>query len=143
MDTLLAYPNYQSTSSHWVPQVPSHWQLLRAKNFLREIDDRSTTGEETLLSMRQHRGLVPHNDVSTKHIGAEHLVGYKRVRPDELVLNRMQAGNAMFFRSSLSGLVSPDYAVFRTLRDDNPEYLGHLFRAAPMRVLLALWELEW
>ncbi|NTV48116.1 MAG: restriction endonuclease subunit S [Geobacteraceae bacterium] len=135
MKQLPAYPNYQLTLSRWVPQIPLTWQYLRAKNFLREIDDRSTTGEEILLSMRQYRGLVPHNDVSNKHIGAEHLIGYKRTFPNELVLNRMQAGNAMFFRSSLSGLVSPDYAVFRTLRNDNPEYLGHLFRSAPMRGL--------
>jgi type I restriction enzyme S subunit len=135
MDKLSAYTDYKNTSSRWVPCVPAHWQLLRAKHSLREIDDRSTTGEEQLLSMRQHRGLVPHNDVSNKLIGAEHLIGYKRTHPDELVLNRMQAGNAMFFRSSLFGLVSPDYAVFRLIRDDNPEFLGHLFRSAPMRGL--------
>ncbi|WP_369070834.1 restriction endonuclease subunit S [Burkholderia gladioli] len=130
-----AYSSYQSVRSRWVPQVPRHWALLRAKNVLREIDDRTKTGEETLLSMRQHRGLVPHNDVSVKRIDAEHLIGYKKVAPDELVLNRMQAGNAMFFRNRQAGLVSPDYAVFRLLRDDNPEYLGYLFRSWPMRGL--------
>lgn len=130
-----AYPSYQPVRSRWVPRVPEHWPLLRAKNFLREIDDRTKTGEETLLSMRHHRGLVPHNDVSTKRIDAEHLIGYKKAQPDELVLNRMQAGNAMFFRNRQSGLVSPDYAVFRLLRDDNPDYLGHLFRSWPIRGL--------
>lgn len=129
------YPNYQPLRSRWVPHVPEHWSLLRAKNFLREIDDRSKTGEETLLSMRMQRGLVPHNDVSVKRIAPENLIGYKKARPDELVLNRMQAGNAMFFRNRQSGLVSPDYAVFRLLRDDNPEYLSHLFRSWPMRGL--------
>ncbi|TFF71883.1 restriction endonuclease subunit S [Aeromonas taiwanensis] len=129
------YSNYQPLRSRWVPRVPEHWSLLRAKNFLREIDDRSKTGEETLLSMRMQRGLVPHNDVSVKRIAPENLIGYKKAQPDELVLNRMQAGNAMFFRNRQSGLVSPDYAVFRLLRDDNPEYLGHLFRSWPMRGL--------
>lgn len=135
MTTTPAYPAYRRVESRWVPKVPEHWRYLRAKTFLREIDDRSTTGDETLLSLRQHRGLVPHNDVSTKRIEPTHLVGYKRAHPNELVLNRMQAGNAMFFRSELSGLVSPDYAVFRVLGDDNPEFLGHLFRSFPMRGL--------
>jgi type I restriction enzyme S subunit len=130
-----AYPKYQPLRSRWVSRVPEHWSLLRAKNFLREIDDRSKTGEETLLSMRMQRGLVPHNDVSTKRIAPENLIGYKKAQPDDLVLNRMQAGNAMFFRNNQPGLVSPDYAVFRLLRDDNPEYLGHLFRSWPMRGL--------
>lgn len=135
MSVTSIYPNYQPVRSRWVPRVPDHWRLLRAKNFLREIDDRSKTGEETLLSMRQHRGLVPHNDVSVKRIAPENLIGYKKAQPDELVLNRMQAGNAMFFRNRLSGLVSPDYAVFRLLRDDSPEYLGYLFRSWPIRGL--------
>ena len=129
---MTTYSTYKATGSRWVGRVPEHWTLLRAKHFLREIDDRTTTGEETLLSMRQHRGLVPHNDVSAKRIAAKHLVGYKKARPDELVLNRMQAGNAMFFRNGRFGLVSPDYAVFRLLRDDNPHYLGYLFRSRPM-----------
>lgn len=135
MSASSTYPNYQPVRSRWVPRVPDHWRLLRAKNFLREIDDRSKTGEETLLSMRQHRGLVPHNDVSVKRIAPENLIGYKKAQPDELVLNRMQAGNAMFFRNRLSGLVSPDYAVFRLLCDDSPEYLGYLFRSWPIRSL--------
>jgi type I restriction enzyme S subunit len=130
-----AYPKYRPLRSRWIPRVPEHWSLLRAKNFLREVDDRSKTGEETLLSMRMQRGLVPHNDVSAKRITSENLIGYKKVQPDELVLNRMQAGNAMFFRASQPGLVSPDYAVFRLLREDNPEFLGHLFRSWPMRGL--------
>jgi type I restriction enzyme S subunit len=130
-----AYPSYRPVRSRWIPRIPQHWLLLRAKNFLREIDERSTSGEETLLSMRQHRGLVPHNDVSVKRIDDVHLIGYKKARPDELVLNRMQAGNAMFFRNRMFGLVSPDYAVYRLLRDDNPDYLGHLFRSWPMRGL--------
>lgn len=129
---MTTYSTYKATGSRWVERVPEHWNLLRAKHFLREIDDRTKTGEETLLSMRQHRGLVPHNDVSAKRIAAKHLVGYKKARPDELVLNRMQAGNAMFFRNGRFGLVSPDYAVFRLLRNDNPHYLGYLFRSRPM-----------
>lgn len=135
MVAMSTYSNYQPVRSRWVSRVPEHWSLLRAKNFLGEIDDRTKTGEETLLSMRQHRGLVPHNDVSVKRIPPENLIGYKKARPDELVLNRMQAGNAMFFRNRLSGLVSPDYAVFRLLRDDCPEYLGYLFRSWPIRGL--------
>ncbi len=135
MVVLPAYSQYKNTPSRWLPRVPQHWHVLRAKNFLGEVDDRSVTGDEQLLSMRQYRGLVPHNDVSEKRIGAEHLIGYKKTLPNELVLNRMQAGNAMFFRSSLSGLVSPDYAVFKTLNNDNPYYLEFLFRAVPMRGL--------
>lgn len=81
-----------------------------------------------LLSMRQKFGLIPHNDVSKKTIAPDVLVGYKRTQPNDLVLNRMQACNGMFARTPMSGLVSPDYAVFRPIADVNIEFLVHLFR---------------
>lgn len=133
INNLPAYPAYRDSQLPWVGEIPAHWKQLRTKYFLREIDDRSSTGCETLLSMRQHRGLVPHNDVSKKEIGENILIGYKRTKPNDLVLNRMQASNGMFFRSSLEGLVSPDYAVFRPLIDVATEYFGMLFRSPSMR----------
>jgi len=126
------YANYRPFQSRWIPCLPEHWRPLRAKYVVREIDDRSTLGTEVLLSMRQYRGLVPHNDVSTKLIPPSFLVGYKRAKPNDLVLNRMQASNSMFFRTALEGVVSPDYAVFRPEIDVSTEYLGQLFRSVPM-----------
>jgi type I restriction enzyme S subunit len=73
---------------------------------------------------------------STEALSRSNLVGYKRVRPNEIVLNRMQASNGMFFRSTLEGLVSPDYAVFRPIADVNCEFLAELFRSAPMRATI-------
>lgn len=127
------YQTYRPFLPDWIPHIPEHWKPLRAKYVLREIDDRSSLGTEVLLSMRQHRGLVPHKDVSTKEIPPSFLVGYKRTKPNDLVLNRMQASNGMFYRTALEGIVSPDYAVFRPIADVNTEYLGLLFRSAPMR----------
>jgi len=46
----------------------------------------------------------------------------------------MQAGNGVIFASTLSGLVSPDYAVFDPIGDANVEYLGEQFRSRKMRV---------
>jgi type I restriction enzyme, S subunit len=44
----------------WLGDVPEHWELHRAKHLFREVDHRSPTGTEVLLSLRMYRGLVPH-----------------------------------------------------------------------------------
>jgi type I restriction enzyme S subunit len=130
---LCPYAEYRQADLRWVDAIPSHWSVTRVKYFLREIDDRSTAGAETLLSMRQASGLVPFSDVSSKRIDPVFLVGYKRTIPNEIVLNRMQASNGMFARTTVTGVVSPDYAVFRPIDSVNTAYLTLLFKTPAMR----------
>ena len=82
--------------------------------------------------MRQGKGLIPHNDVSKKIFKNEELVGYKIVRPGQLVMNRMRASIGLFAAAHSDGLVSPDYAVFQPLQPVNLDYLVHLFRTPAM-----------
>lgn len=130
---LTPYPEYKDSGLPWLGEIPAHWQLKRLKFLFREVDDRSDTGHETLLSMRQLQGLVPHNDVSNKEIKSSELVGYKRTHVDDVVMNRMRASSGMFARTPVSGLVSPDYAVFRPLDEVNVEYCVNLFKAPQLQ----------
>ena len=117
----------------WLGEIPQHWEVRRIKYLLREVDDRSSTGAEPLLSMRMHHGLVLFADHFTRPPQAATLVGFKVVRPGQFVVNRMQAGNGVIFASALTGLVSPDYAVFDPIGDANVDFLGELFRNRKVR----------
>lgn len=128
METMLRpYPSYALSALRWIEQCPSGWEMVRVKALLREVDDRSRTGWETLLSLRQQRGLVPHNEVSDRPIPASALIGYKRVQPGDLVVNRMRASTGLVAAATEAGLVSPDYAVFRPRRSLNLNYIVSLF----------------
>ena len=120
----------------WLGDIPKHWEAKRIKYLLREVDNRSTTGLEPLLSMRMHHGLVVFSEHFTRPPQAASLVGFKIVKPRQFVVNRMQAGNGVIFPSCLNitGLVSPDYAVFDPIADVNVDYLGELFRSRTLRV---------
>lgn len=117
----------------WLGDIPRHWHLKRIKYLLREVDHRSTTGSETLLSMRMHHGLVVFAEHFNRPPQAASLVGFKRVEPGQIVVNRMQAGNGLIYASRLTGLVSPDYAVFTPIDDLNVEFVGELFRSRCLR----------
>ncbi len=112
----------------WLGDVPEHWAVKRAKVLFREIDHRSATGTEELLSLRMYRGLVRHREVSEVPISTEALVGFKKVRPGQLVMNRMRAAIGMFGIAGQSGLVSPDYAVLEIVAPQVPEYFLQLFK---------------
>jgi type I restriction enzyme, S subunit len=117
----------------WLGEIPEHWEVKRIKYLLREVDERSTTGSEPLLSMRMYHGLVLFAEHFSRPPQAATLVGFKIVRPGQFVVNRMQAGNGVIFASTLAGLVSPDYAVFDPIADANVEFLGELFRSRKVR----------
>lgn len=122
------YSRYRDSAHDWLGAAPEHWQVVRSKYLFREVDDRTDTGTETLLSMRQAHGLIPHAKVSTKPVTPEELKGYKRVQTGQMVLNRMQASNGMFAVAREDGLVSPDYAVFRLLKPIEPDYFVDVFK---------------
>ncbi len=130
---LKPYPEYRDSDLLWLGQIPKHWEEKRLKFLFSEIDDRSDTGQETLLSMRQQHGLVPHNEVSDKEFKSGELVGYKRTHVNDVVMNRMRASSGLFARTPMYGLVSPDYAVFRKRSEINVEYYVHLFKSPLMQ----------
>ena len=116
----------------WIGQIPAHWEVLPLKRLFRERNDRSTTGTETLLSLRMNEGLVPHDDVSDKAIDADALKDYKQVFPRQLVMNRMRASIGIFGVVTASGIVSPDYAIFDIAPRANADFFLQLFKTGVM-----------
>lgn len=112
----------------WIGQIPAHWKVIKLKYLFDEVNNRSKTGMETLFSLRMDIGLVPHDDVSDKHIPAESLVDYKIVDSGQMVMNRMRAAIGIFGLATDYGLVSPDYAVFDVVGDVVPDYYLTLFK---------------
>jgi len=125
-------PNVQLKPSGvvWLGDIPEHWEAKRAKMLFHEVDYRTTTGTEELLSLRMYQGLVPHREVSTVPISADALVGFKKVRIGQLVMNRMRAAIGMFGIANHAGLVSPDYAVLEPIDAQVLEYFLRLFKTS-------------
>ena len=117
------------SGQEWLGEIPVHWEELRAKSLFREVDRRTETGEEALLSLRMGKGLVPHNDVSEKQLEASDVTGFKKIEPGQMVINRMRAASGLIAVATEPGLVSPDYAVFDVVDQDLCiEYFLELFK---------------
>jgi len=112
----------------WIGEIPAHWESVPLKRLFTERNERTKTGQETLLSLRMVEGLVPHDDVSDKLISDEALVNYKKVYPGQMVMNRMRASIGLFGVVDQLGLVSPDYAVFDMQSDVFGPFYLYLFK---------------
>lgn len=117
--------------SAWLGNYPAHWQVLRIKNIFSEIEDRSTSGNEELLSVSHYTGITLKRDSLENEddfiSNAETLEGYKRVAKGDLVINIMLAWNGSLGISPFDGITSPAYCVYRIKENNNPEYFGYLF----------------
>ena len=117
--------------SAWLGNYPAHWQVLRIKNIFSEIEDRSTSGNEELLSVSHYTGITLKRDSLENEddfiSNAETLEGYKRVAKGDLVINIMLAWNGSLGISPFDGITSPAYCVYRAKENNNPEYFGYLF----------------
>ncbi|QPF92125.1 restriction endonuclease subunit S [Bradyrhizobium commune] len=128
IDGLRSYPEMKPSGLAWLDDVPAHWDVRRIKTLLSEVDNRTRTGTERLLSLRMRQGLVDHIDAGGKLIPPESLVNFKIVEPGQVVMNRMRAAAGLFGVASVRGLVSPDYAVFEPKPEAFNPYLLQAFR---------------
>lgn len=125
-----AYPNYRQSKMRWLPAVPEHWNEQRAKTFFREVDERSKTGQEELLSVSHLTGVTPRSQKKVTMFKAASYVGSKLCRPGDIVINTLWAWMAALGASRHVGIVSPAYGVYRPHHADsfNPAYLDYLLR---------------
>jgi type I restriction enzyme S subunit len=56
---LRPYPEYRESGVTWLGRIPSRWDVVRMKYLLKEVDSRSTSGREILLSVSQYTGVTP------------------------------------------------------------------------------------
>ena len=105
----------------------------RYKTFLRERNQFSASGTETLLSVSEYYGVKPRAEA---FVGEEHesraasLEGYRIVRKGDLVMNYMLAWKGAYGASDHDGIVSPAYAVFEVDQSiANLRFLHHRTRS--------------
>jgi type I restriction enzyme S subunit len=128
-------PNVRLRSSgvEWLREVPEHWEVWSAKYFFREVDERSVTGTEELLSVSHITGVTPRSQKSVTMFMASSYVDHKVCRRGDLVINTMWAWMAALGVARHTGIVSPSYAVYRPLRPLKllSDYADLLLRTRP------------
>lgn len=129
---LRPYSSYRSADGGWLGEIPAHWSVRRMKYVVRETNSRSTSGEEQLLRVSQFTGVSPRrraDGLDEPDTRADSLVGYKRVEPNDLVINIMLAWNGSMGVSRYEGIASPAYCVYRFGEDLHPWYFHNLLRS--------------
>lgn len=118
--------------NNWLETLPKNWFKKRVKHILFEINEKSETGDEDLLSLSQYSGVeLKKNklkDANDNLTNAKSLIGYKKVLKNHLVINIMLAWNGSVAVSSYEGIISPAYCVYKFREGYNPKFFEYLFK---------------
>jgi type I restriction enzyme S subunit len=112
----------------WLGEIPAHWDTERARWLFRERDERSTTGEEELLTVSHITGVTPRSEKDVNMFEAETMEGYKICIAGDLVINTLWAWMGAMGVSPVNGIVSPAYNVYRPGARLDPSYVDLLVR---------------
>lgn len=129
---LKPYDEYKDSNINFLEKIPKHWKIYRNKAIFKEINLKSDTGSEELLSLSQYTGVTKRKSKIQEGKGlltnAETLVGYKKVDKEDLVMNIMLAWNGSLAVSKYEGIISPAYCIYRISKEHNPYYFHYLLR---------------
>jgi len=117
----------------WIGEIPQTWRVVRGKNLFIETNERSTTGEEELLTVSHITGITPRSQKNVNMFMSESLVDYKICRVNDIAANTMWMWQGAIGVSKHHGVISPSYNVYRQTADAyDPNFLDYLLRIRPL-----------
>ena len=135
---LRPYDEYKKIDLPWLSEIPKTWSLQRAKQLFEVIDERTTTGDEELLSVSANYGVVKRKNTNVTMFKAESYIGYKLCWESDLVVNSLWAWQQGLGFSNYHGIISTAYSVYRLRSEqENYKYYDYLLRSSSY-----LWELR-
>lgn len=125
------YPAYRDSGVEWLGEVPEGWDILRFRHVFQESSE--TIANEVfgpMLSVSGYRGIeVKEYDDENRRRSEEDLVGYRIVRPGQLVVNTMWLNNTGLGVSDFEGHVSPAYRAYFFRGDADRRFVHHAMRS--------------
>lgn len=121
----------KSSGFEWLGEVPAHWDIKPLWTMYRP---KKETGHprETLLSVYRDYGVIEKSSRDdNRNRDSEDLSTSQLVVEGDLVTNKMKTWQGSIAISSIRGIVSPAYFVYRKLHSENDVYIHHLLRSKP------------
>ncbi len=128
--SLPRYPEYRESGVEWLGNIPKHWSVLKFRHAFTESSEKidiEVIG--VMLSVSGYRGIeIKEYDDENRRRLDEELVGYRIVRPGQLVVNTMWLNYAGLGVSEHEGHVSPAYRSYWIAPEFNKRYVHHMMR---------------
>lgn len=122
------YAEYKDSNIPWMSEVPSHWNIERAKWHFIQRNERGNVVPQ-LLAATQRYGMYPQEKIEgvVKVAEGTDIQMFKTVHKNDFVIS-LRSFQGGFERSDYEGVCSPAYQVFYADNAWNMDYLRFLFK---------------
>lgn len=124
------YREYKDSGVKWLGEIPSHWEVVPLRKYLK-INTRRNMPEAQLLSVTREEGVIVRNVESKEenhNYIPDDLSNYKYVQRGQFVINKMKSWQGSYGVSNYDGIVSPAYFVY-DLNYPNKDYFNIAIRS--------------
>ena len=119
---------FRESGIPWLGEIPAHWDTERARWLFEERDQRSSSGEEELLTVSHLTGVTRRSEKDVNMFEAATTEGYRICRTGDLIINTLWAWMGAMGVSPVDGIVSPAYNVYEPGARLHPSYVDALVR---------------
>lgn len=125
---LQPYREYKDSGLPWLPQLPSHWRVVRNGSLFGQRKDAADTALPILeVSLKTGVRVREFGGSNRKQVMSD-TGKYKRAAKADVAYNMMRMWQGAVGVVPVDGLVSPAYVVARPFRDVDSPYYVALFR---------------
>ncbi len=121
----------------WLGEIPAHWEVPMNNRIFREKIRPNNDNNLPSLSLSQRDGLILTDNLTERSLKTSTYSNWKVTIPGDLVANRFKAHLGVFFASTLNGIVSFHYGVFKPQIQINTKYFELLYHTSPYRAIFA------
>jgi len=121
------YPEYKATNLPWLPQIPTHWALVKIRELFTERNQKVSDKEYAPLSVSKG-GVIPQISTVAKTDNGDNR---KLVKVGDFVINSRSDRKGSSGISAYDGSVSLINLVLKPRNDYNRGYLHYLLKSIP------------
>ena len=123
-------PNAKMKDSgiEWIGSIPEHWNIRKAKHFLRQKGIKNKPNEEVLSLYRDLGVVIKSSREDNFNVTSENTENYKFVEENDVVINKMKTWQGSIAVSNYQGIVSPAYYVCEFTIKVFSRYIHYLLR---------------
>lgn len=122
------FTEYKETGLQWLPLMPRHWKLMRAKQLFEKMGRPVREEDEVITCFRDGHVTLRKNRNSNSYIESLRELGYQGIRKGDLVIHAMDAYEGAVGVSDSDGKGTPAYNVCTPRKDSNNYYYAYLLR---------------
>lgn len=130
---MTVYPTYKDSGIEWLGQIPTHWEMLKAKYMFQKNKREVQDGDKVITCFRDGQVTLRENRRTTGFTESITEIGYQGIRKGDLVIHQMDAFAGAIGVSDADGKGTSVYHCCTPKGEYLTYYYAHVIREMALK----------